>query len=149
MENTSGETSLFDLQIDENMKKSLSGLAVWAGIAAIVSFAGSILGLVNYFVQRAKIQALYSEYGGYAMSESSMAGGLVSTFISFLIGVVLFVFLMKFSSKTKAGVEASESGQISEGISALSVYFTIVGILIIIVLIFMVFAISTFLNRGF
>lgn len=147
-ENTNPSTSLFDFNIDENLKQSLRGAANWAGIAAIVSFAGSIVALINYFMQRAKLQALYSEYGSFGASSPAMTGGLVSAFISFAIGIVLFVFLLKFSRKSKMGVDSGESYLINEGLSGLSVYFKVIGIILIIVIIFSLIGLAAVLGRA-
>lgn len=146
-ENTNPSTSLFDFNLDENLKQNLRGAANWAGLAAIVSFAGSILGLINFFIQRAKMQALYREYGSFGVSSPEMTGGLVGAFISFAIGIVLFVFLLKFSRKTKQGVDAGETYLINEGLSGLSVYFRVIGIILIIVIIFMLIGLSALLGR--
>ena len=145
-ENTNPSASLFDFNVDENLKQSMRGAANWAGIAAIISFAGSLLGLINYFIQRAKLQALYREYGTLADSSPAMTGGLIGAFISFAIGIVLFVFLMKFSRKTKLGVDCGETYHITEGISGLSVYFKVIGIILIIVIIFSLIGISSLLG---
>lgn len=146
-DNTNPSGSLFDLSFDENLKQSLRGAAHWAGIAAIVSFAGSVLGIVNYFIQRAKLQAMYSQYESLGVSSPAMAGGMISAFISFAIGVVLFVFLLKFSKKSKLGVDTGEAYHINEGLSGLSVYFKIIGIVLIIVIIFSLLGLATLLGQ--
>ena len=134
MENT--DKSLFDLSFDENVKQQLKGAANWAGIAAIVSLIGSILGVVNYFIQQGRLDK-YSVggYEGVQMRQSAAAGGLVSLAITLAIGVILFVFLNKFSKKAKLGVQEGDQLLINEGLGSLSSYFKIIGVIIIIVIV--------------
>lgn len=133
MENTN--QSLFDINFDENVKQNLKGAATWGGIAAIVSIIGSVLGLVNYFVERGKI----SRYGGNnydAMQQAAETGGFVSAAITLILGIILFVFLNKFSRKTKSGVDASDQYMINEGLGSLATYFRFIGVLLIIFIVF-------------
>jgi hypothetical protein len=135
MENTN--KSLFDISFDENVKQNLKGAATWAGIAAIVSIIGSGLGLVNYFMERGKI----SKYGGdgydtMRVQQAADTGGFVSVVITLIIGIILFVFLNKFSRKTKSGVDASDQYLINEGLGSLATYFRFIGVLLIIFIVF-------------
>ena len=148
MENSQADSSLFEFQYDEELKNSLQGAANWAGMAALISFASSILGMVNFFVQRAKMQAIYRQYTEYGISEPSMGGGLISAMISFVIGVLLFVFLLKFTKKTKQGLETNETYLISEGLSGLSVYFRIIGIVLIIAIIFILLGLLAIIGQS-
>lgn len=132
MENTSGNNSLFDLSFDNNVKSNLRDLAVWAGLAAIVSLVNSILGLVNYFIQVNKINNMVGDMGS---SSRMMAGGMVWPLISLGIGIALFIFLNKFSRLSKSGVDTNDSYLINEGLGNLATYFKFVGILIIILLV--------------
>ncbi len=132
MENTSGNESLFDLNFDNNVKSSLRELAVWAGLAAIVSLVNAVLGLVSYFIQMSKLSSMT---GGLSTSSGMMAGGLVTPLISLGIGIALFIFLNKFSRLSKSGVDNNDSYLINEGLGNLATYFKFVGILVIILLV--------------
>ena len=132
MENTSGNESLFDLSFDNNVKSSLRELAVWAGLAAIVSLVNAVLGLISYFVQMSKINSIVGDMG---TSSRMMAGGLVTPLISLGIGIALFIFLNKFSRLSKSGVDNNDTYLINEGLGNLATYFKFVGILIIILLV--------------
>ena len=148
MENTN--QSLFDINFDENVKQSLKGAAIWGGIAAIVSLVGSILGLVNYFVQKAKMDRFYSEGGEeiMRMQRTSEAGGLFNVALSLIIGIILFVFLFKFSNKTKTGVDTSDQYVINEGLGSLATYFKFIGILMIIFIALVGLVFLFFVGRG-
>jgi hypothetical protein len=126
--------SLFDISFDENVKQNLKAAATWGGIAAIVSLTGSLLSLVNYFTEKGKI----SRYGGtegLRVQQAADAGGFISIAITLIIGIILFVFLNKFSRKAKAGVDASDQYLINEGLRSLSTYFSFIGVLLIIMIV--------------
>lgn len=146
LESNQPESTLFELQYDEELKNSLQSSAKWAGLAALVSFVSTVMGMVGFFIQRAKMQALYREYAEYGISQPAMSSGMISALISFVIGVVLFVFLMKFSRKTKSGLESNEGYLLNEGFSGLAVYFRIIGIVLIIAIIFILFALLALLG---
>ena len=147
MENSTSDKSLFDLSFDENVKQSLKGAATWGGLAAIVSLIGSILGLVNYFVEKGK----ESRYGGNSLEEMQIqqaanTGGFVSVVITLIIGIILFYFLNKFSRSAKAGVDTNDHYLINEGLGSLSTYFKFIGVLLIII--FVLFALGILIGIG-
>jgi len=147
MESNQAESAIFELQYDEELKSSMRDTANWAGYAALASFISTITGIISFFIQRARLQAMYREYAQYGVSRPALTGGLVSTLISFTLGVLLFVFLMKFSQRTKAGLEAGQGGLINEGLGGLTVYFRIIGIVLIIVIIFILLLLMALLMR--
>ncbi|MBK8139799.1 MAG: hypothetical protein IPK57_01430 [Chitinophagaceae bacterium] len=149
MENSTSDKSLFDLSFDENVKQSLKGAATWGGIAAIVSLIGSVLGLVNYFVEKGK----ESRYGGNSLEEMQIqqaanTGGLVSVVITLIIGIILFYFLNKFSRSAKAGVDTNDHYLINEGLGSLSTYFKFIGVLLIIILVLFALGILIGIGQG-
>ena len=128
--------SLFDINFDENVKQNLKGAAKWGGIAAIVSLVGSILGLVNYFVEKGKTpKYVGSGYESIRVQQATDAGGFVSVAITLIIGIILFVFLNRFSRKAKSGVDTSDQYLINEGLGSLSTYFKFIGVLLIILIV--------------
>jgi len=149
MENSTSDKSLFDLSFDENVKQSLKGAATWGGLAAIVSLIGSILGLVNYFVEKGK----ESRYGGNSLEEMQIqqaanTGGFVSVVITLIIGIILFYFLNKFSRSAKAGVDTNDHYLINEGLGSLSTYFKFIGVLLIIILVLFALGILIGIGQG-
>lgn len=137
MENTSPESTLFEFTYDEELKNSLHAAAQWAGIAALASFISTILGVISFFIQRARLDAIYREYAAYGVSRPAMTSNLISALISFVIGVLLFVFLIKFSQKTKSGLESGNGFLLNEGFAGLTVYFRIIGVILIIAIVLM------------
>lgn len=146
MENSTSGESLFDLHYDEGLKQSLRGAAVWAGTAAIVSLISSILSFAGYFIQKSKVDEMYREYESLGLKPES-TGNIASAVVSLIIGLVLFGLLLKFSRKTKAGIDASEQGNIYEGLGSLSAYFRVIGIILIIVIVLMLFAVPVLISQ--
>lgn len=135
MENTN--KSLFDISFDENVKQNLKAAATWGGIAAVVTLARSILGMINYFVLRGKISRYnYGGYEGMRVQQTAEATGIVSIVIGLIITIILFTFLNKFSRKTKSGIDANDHSLINVGLGNLSTYFKIIGVLLIIMIVF-------------
>lgn len=148
MENYSSDhTSVFEISFDERIKSAMREAAAWAGIAAMLSLANSILGLISYFVRISKVNAMLSDTGLQGARQPMMAG-LLSPLISVGIAVVLFIFLMKFSRSARQGIAGSDNYLVSEGLGGLATYFKIVGILIIIVLSFVALAVLFSLAAG-
>jgi len=136
------EKSLFEFSFDENVKQSLKGAAVWGGIAALVSLGGTILGVVNYFLERSRPSRTFN-YDGYEMrsSNADTAGQLVTIVVTAIIGILLFYFLNKFAKSTKTGIDTNSQQHLSEGLGSLSSYFKFVGALLIICIVLFFFAI--------
>ena len=147
MENQDINKSLFDLSFDENTKQQLKGAATWGGIAAIVAIIGAILSFVNYFIQRNNVKSFQFE-GFPEMRASQSSGNIVSSIVTFGLYIVLFYFLNKFSKSTKAGIDGSNQPMINEGLGSLSTYFKIIGVLLIIAIVFVCFALLIGIGSG-
>ena len=135
MENIHTDKSLFDISFDENVKQGLKGAATWGGIAAFTSLLGSILGLINYFVEKGKVSRYSGAYEGIRTQQATEVGGFISVAITLVIGIILFVFLNRFSRKARSGVDASDQFLINEGLGSLSTYFKFIGVLLIIMIV--------------
>jgi hypothetical protein len=132
MENINTGKSLFDMSFDENVKQSLKGAAKWGGIAAIGSLVSTVLGLINYFVEKGK-RSQYSD--NIRVNQATETSGFITMIITLAIGIVLFVFLNKFSGKTKSGIDANDQSLVGEGLGSLSSYFKFIGVLLIILIV--------------
>src|SRR5258706_9295537 len=137
MENQDTNKSLFDLSFDENTKLQLKGAATWGGFAAVISIIGSILGVINYFIQKSNPKTYNFEGFSELRTQTESTGNLASVIITFIIALVLFYFLNKFSRSAKAGVHGSNQQLIGEGLGSLSNYFKTIGVLLIICIVFL------------
>jgi hypothetical protein len=125
------ESSLFSMNFDDNTKQQMKGAATVGGIAAIIYIASAALGLVNYFVQRTRPTPIILE--GFGNSNMSRSGdNIIWTMISFVVAIVLFYFLNRFSMRIKNGINGSSPAEVTEGLGALANYFKTIGVLLII-----------------
>jgi hypothetical protein len=126
MENSNNAT-IFDLTIDDEGKSHLSTIAQWANINAIVGFASIGVTVISFAIN-------ISRYGSGAVS--GILGSLIALGITFLLNSTLF----NAAKNIKSGVELTEQGQFTFGLTKLAGYFKIVGVLTIIVLVIFFFA---------
>lgn len=136
MEYPDTNSSLFDLNFSDNVKGQLKRAAVWAGIAAILSLATTIISGVLQFTGGNDATAKYKQMEGFsdtAMKEQTGAG-IFSVVVSLAIAGLFFYFLNRFASLTKAGLASNDQEMVSNGLGSLATYFAILGIILIIVL---------------
>lgn len=135
MENPATGKSVFDLSFDENLKQQLKGAAKWGGFAAIISITGSVLTVITYFIQKNNPGAYKVQ--GFPDMQTQNAANLFSVIITFILGLILFYFLNKFSRAARNGIDGNDQLQINEGLGSLSTYFRIISILLIIGIVFL------------
>jgi hypothetical protein len=126
------ENNLLKLDVTEETKAHLSGIAQWGNIYAIISFVNLGLGLITTIYSI----FLLSKFDNYAAGISNLIGYLFTAGISLLLNITLFVA----AKNLKAGIEGNEQGQFNMGIRKLNSFFKITGILFIIVLVITILA---------
>ena len=144
MENEQQTPNLFDLQFDENAKSSVLTMARWALIIATTSVVGYILTIVKYFKQKSDMQAMMGgeEYDFQTTyTSTAQTTGLVTIIITVLIGLLVTYFLYQFSAKAKSGMESMNSYDVNVGFANFKNYFLVIGILVILAMIFVGFAV--------
>ncbi len=132
MENNQDST-IFDLNIDEDGKSQFAGIAQWANINAIVGFVALGISLLSTIMALGKV----SSYGGSSASGSGIFGIIITLAISLLLNITL----INAASNIKKGIELTDQGSFGLGLNKLATYFRILGILTIIVVVIMVLAI--------
>ncbi len=127
--------SLFDLRINDNLRIHLRSAAVVAGIAALLSFASSILKVVTAFMNKGKTSLEY-RYEGFNQTTASVerTSSIAGAIVTLVISILLFYFLNRFSTKTKTGLNVNNPQIVNTGFGGLSGYFVTLGILLIIFL---------------
>ena len=118
--------NIFGLIFSERFRNDLGGAAVWAKVAAIISFVNIFVSLVLSFFT------------------DSFATSIIGAVISFLLALYLY----RFAENTINGVADRNQQQMNEGLNNLSVYFKIYGILCILVLVLIVLALLIVLLAG-
>jgi hypothetical protein len=107
----------FQLTYTPALLNTLKTIAFWAKISAIISFVSAAVSVV-----------------GGLKDIATLIGGLVGIAIT----VAINIFLYKFSTCVKEGINNNDVYKISEGFSNLKTYYKIYGILLIIALSIMV-----------
>jgi hypothetical protein len=144
MENEQQTPNLFELQFDEGAKSNVLTMARWAMIIVLTSVVGYLLTIVKYFKQKSQLDAMMgdSEYDFQkSYASTAQTTGLVTIIISVLIGLLVTYFLYQFSAKAKSGMESMNSYDVNVGFANFKNYFLVIGILVILAMIFVGFAI--------
>ncbi|MCX8019302.1 MAG: DUF5362 family protein [Chitinophagaceae bacterium] len=121
--NPGNPNSLFNLSLDQQVKSKLQESARWGGIFAWLSLISITLGLLSGIFLLNKVEG------------SVRSVNIITIIITFFIFVVLFYYLRKFSHHTSKGLSSNDIDRINVGLSGLSTYFKIIGILFILVLV--------------
>lgn len=143
MENQEQSPALFEMQFDENAKSIVLTTVKWAMIIVITSLVGYVVAIIAFFRAKSQVTAM-SEGEGYDF-QSSYRTVETTSFISvlFSIGVGLLVtyFLYKFASNARKGMETMSSYHVNIGFSNFKSYFLVIGILMILAIVLVGFAI--------
>lgn len=120
------QRNIFGLTFSENLKSDLGSTAVWAKVAAIISFVNIAVSLALSFIT------------------GSYASAIVGAIISFLLALYLY----RFSESTIRGVTENNQLDVNEGLNNLSVYFKIYGVICILVLVLIIMALLIVVLTG-
>ncbi len=123
------DKSIFDLNLDEEGKAHLGGVAQWANINAIVSFIALGISVFSTISAIGKVSRYSSDAGGAGLS-----GLLITVGISLLLNILLITS----AANIKKGLEQNNQAYFNAGITKLATYFKVVGILAIISIILLV-----------
>jgi small-conductance mechanosensitive channel len=142
MENQNTSGSIFSLNFDMNTKQHMKKAAAVAGVAAILSIAGVVLSIINFFVTSNRPPQQLEGYNNSMVSGTAMASNIFSIAITTIINVALFYFLNRFAKLTKTGIDDNNQPQISGGLRSLGIYFAIIGVIIIVLIAIIVVVIA-------
>lgn len=132
MQEIQSQESSSPVAFDDHTKHTLLSTAKIAGIAAFLSLAGALAGLVAYFIRPKEglPEGLDSSAANWMTSGNSLSNLIFTLGLS----AVLFIFLNRFSVLTKKGIESASNQQLEKGLASLATYFKICAIIIIFVL---------------
>lgn len=102
-------------------REALQKSAVWSRYLAIISIVTLGLSVLQTVI-------------GLMKGVGSMASSILGLIISGVITFVMANNLLKFSSFTKSSMDTGDASQLNEGFYHLKIYFTIMGVLCIIIL---------------
>ncbi len=129
----SGE--LFEFGFDEQSKDILKSIGKWARITAIVAFISYGLSLIVQFMTPGLPGS-----SGDSILQATRVSSIVTTVVATIIGVVINVFLLRFATEIVEGVNTVSQPKVESAFGNLKTYFQILGIIIIIALVIVVFA---------
>ncbi len=138
------DTSIFEFNIDEESKSHLKGIAQWAFINAIIAFVSLGITVLSSILTYVRVSSYMSG------SDASLTGGsnIIGLFITLAVTLALNITLMAAATNIRKGVEQTNQAYFETGITKLTTYFKITGILFIVSLVIMVLAILIALAFG-
>ena len=131
MEGSTQHEDLFDVEIDSSAKRMITDIAIWAKITAVSAFISYGLSILVAAFTNTESDGGFSAATGKA---ASIAGVLVMA----ILGVIINIFLYKFSSDSKPAIDNIDQRALENGFNNLKIYFKIIGVLVIIFFAFII-----------
>lgn len=111
-------SDIFKMEMSPKLRDDFRTAATWARIIAIMGFCACVCSLLINFKARSYVSAIVS------------AG----------LSVALYIFLLKFGTQVKKGLETNDQQMFNEGLINLRTYFKIIGVVLIIIIIIVILA---------
>lgn len=123
--------------LDVYTKSTILQTAKVAGIAAMLSIAGTALGIIAYFRKPSVTLSPAGQQEGFSDEAIQMAADVapVQVFVSAIIGIILFYALYTFSKFTRKGIATNDIQSLDKGLFNLAGYFKIMAIVFVVILI--------------
>ncbi|MFN8252672.1 MAG: hypothetical protein U0V75_12420 [Ferruginibacter sp.] len=120
-----------DLQADAEVRRNLYESAKWSKTIAIFMFAAAGLVFVGGLAGNNTIGRIFSKAGGVynIINEIGPAGMKLIVVLAALFIVLVYYFLLQFSSKTKAALQAENTAELVAGLKSLKIFFIITTVL--------------------
>jgi len=111
-----------------------------AGIAAIVSLAGSLVGVAATLLTPApSITAPAQEgFDEQTMQQLVQSSTYISAFISLAISVLAFYFLFRFSKLAKVAINSGDNSRLGTALQSLAGYFRIWAVIMFLIIVLFV-----------
>lgn len=144
MENQFQSEDLFEVAVDGTSKNLIRDIALWAKIVAITAFISYGISLLTAIVGNKNTA------GGELAMIASKGSQIIMVLLSAIIGVIINIYLYKFSRDAKNAIDGINQEQLESGFNSLKIYFKILGILFIIfiILFFLAFLVAI-LSKSF
>jgi heme/copper-type cytochrome/quinol oxidase subunit 2 len=122
------------------LHSSLFAAAKIAGIAAIISLAGSLAGVIATLSVPAPTIAAPDKEGfdEQTMQQLVQSSTYISVFISLAISVLAFYFLFRFSKLAKTAISSSDKNKLSTALQSLAGYFRIWAVIMFLIIVLFV-----------
>ncbi len=126
--------------LDAYTKSSIAATAKIAGIAAVLSIAGTLIGAVALLIKPSASVAAAEGFGNGQLAGASLVSSIITIIFSLIINGVLFYHLYRFSKVAKTALQNDQYIVLESGLQSLASYFRIFAILLIVSLGFMLMA---------
>jgi hypothetical protein len=133
-----------DLSFDFTAKQYIRAIASWAVVIAVVTIIGLTISVVQLFTAP-EIVASNSEGFDFNMSMRIGSSSKAGAIIGIVIRLVLVIFLLRFASQSRTGLNGLNQSALNSSFNSLKTYFMIagiVGLLIFLVILFALVAVS-------
>jgi hypothetical protein len=133
-----------DLSFDFTAKQYIRSIASWAVVIAVVSIIGLTISIIQLFTAP-EVVTSNSEGFDFNMTMRMGSETKVGTVIGVVIRLVLIVFLLRFASQARTGLNGLNQSALNSSFNSLKTYFMvagIVGLLIFVVILFALVAVS-------
>ena len=127
--------SFLELQVDQTAAKNLSDVARWARFLSITGFVCMSLMVIFFVSMQSRLAAAMSQIVPGFSDLNGIGVLLAIIIIAAAVGCLLLYFLFRGSSLIKRGIETKNQEVFNSGLASLKAYFTMYGILAIIVFI--------------
>ena len=124
---------------DENTRDHLRGIALFAGINAILAFASLLFSVISIFILAAK----------YGTDITSAGQSLGRQLVSWIITIFLNIMLLNSANALKKAVLLDSQAELNKGLGLMARYFKTLGILIIVAVALIILVILFFLTIGY
>ncbi len=126
--------------LDAYTKSSIAGAARVAGIAAVLSIAGTIISAIAVFIKPQAATVAKEGFESNPMLAPTAGASVFSVIFSLLINGVLFFYLYRFSKTSRQALISDQSNLLASGLASLASYFRICAIIIVISMFFIFIA---------
>jgi hypothetical protein len=127
--------SFLELQVDQTASKNLSEVARWARFLSITGFVCMSLMVIFFVSMQSRLAAAMSQIVPGFSDLNGIGVLLAIIIIAAAVGCLLLYFLFRGSTLIKRGIETKNQEVFNTGLASLKAYFTMYGILAIIVFI--------------
>ena len=129
-----------DLTFDHTAKQYIRSIAGWAIVIVVVALLSYVLSLVQVF-SAPQITTPKSE--GFDFGFKVTGTDKTSTIVTIFIGLLLNIFLFRFASQAKAGLNGLNQTSLNNAFNSLKIYFIILSILCILFFLIIILALTT------
>jgi len=127
--------SFLELQVDQTASKNLSEVARWARFLSITGFVCMSLMVIFFVSMQSRLAAAMSQIVPGFSDLNGIGVLLAIIIIAAAVGCLLLYFLFRGSTLIKRGIETKNQEVFNTGLASLKAYFTMYGILAIVVFI--------------